>query len=356
VNDEKGLRSLRRQLVRLKVALVAIERLDGLLDAGLPRAEPTDGPPRPGSGRRSSPCVVARPARACVHSTGSEPLAPLPARHRTHASTTGARPASGLMPCGARCWCWRTGSSAASGSELGYCEHVDVVALLAVWADRDPIPNGVDGDDLAASDATRSLIVSGLSGPDEGVGAAARGAGARQRRARARACRPRAECRGCAALAGGDRRGVLTAVLCPSTPGARVSLVTALDGSVGTTTRTALGVTCNDVGTEARLPTRLFLKCTSGRSAADARSRRVHRRRAWLLYPRPAGLGDRGAGRLFRGGRSALVAFDRADGGCRPHPRRELLGPSTKITRDRSRTCWPTWPLPRRPLGQLAAR
>ena len=232
----------------------------------------------------------------------------------------------------------------------------DVVALLAVWADRDPIPNGVDGDDLAASDATRSLIVSGLSGPDEGVGAAARGAGARQRRARARACRPRAECRGCAALAGGDRRGVLTAVLCPSTPGARVSLVTALDGSVGTTTRTALGVTCNDVGTEARLPTRLFLKCTSGRSAADARSRRVHRRRAWLLYPRPAGLGDRGAGRLFRGGRSALVAFDRADGGCRPHPRRELLGPSTKITRDRSRTCWPTWPLPRRPLGQLAAR
>jgi hypothetical protein len=55
----------------------------------------------------------------------------------------------------------------------------------------------------------------------------------------------------------------LTAVLCRRAPGARVSSMTALGGSVGTTTRNALGITYNDVGTAARLPSRLFVKCTS---------------------------------------------------------------------------------------------
>jgi hypothetical protein len=55
----------------------------------------------------------------------------------------------------------------------------------------------------------------------------------------------------------------LTTVLCSATPGARVRSVTAHRGSVGTTTRRALKLTYNDVGTAAGLPARLFVKCTS---------------------------------------------------------------------------------------------
>lgn len=56
----------------------------------------------------------------------------------------------------------------------------------------------------------------------------------------------------------------LTAVLCVDAPHAWVRAVTAVGGSVGTTTRRALAVTYNDVGAAARLPTRLFVKCTTG--------------------------------------------------------------------------------------------
>jgi hypothetical protein len=55
----------------------------------------------------------------------------------------------------------------------------------------------------------------------------------------------------------------LSAVLCPTVPGARVTSVTRHDGTAGTTTRQALEVAYNDAGTAARLPTRLFVKCTT---------------------------------------------------------------------------------------------
>ena len=55
----------------------------------------------------------------------------------------------------------------------------------------------------------------------------------------------------------------LTAVLCPRTPGAAVLDVAIPGGSIGTTTRKALRVTYNDVGADAGLPTRLFVKCTT---------------------------------------------------------------------------------------------
>lgn len=57
--------------------------------------------------------------------------------------------------------------------------------------------------------------------------------------------------------------GWLTAVLCAGTPGASVSSVRPAGGSAGTTTRRALELTYNDAGAAARLPTRLFVKCTT---------------------------------------------------------------------------------------------
>jgi Phosphotransferase enzyme family len=54
----------------------------------------------------------------------------------------------------------------------------------------------------------------------------------------------------------------VTAVVCAQTPGAHVRSVRLLGGSVGTTTRVALEVTYNGVGVDARLPNRLFAKCT----------------------------------------------------------------------------------------------
>jgi len=55
----------------------------------------------------------------------------------------------------------------------------------------------------------------------------------------------------------------LTAALCSEAPGARVISVAAMDGSAGTTSRGSLEVAYNDAGIEARLPTRLFAKCTT---------------------------------------------------------------------------------------------
>jgi hypothetical protein len=55
----------------------------------------------------------------------------------------------------------------------------------------------------------------------------------------------------------------LTAVLCGRAPGARVSSMTVVRGSVGTTTRRAFEIAYDGAGSEARLPTRLFVKCTS---------------------------------------------------------------------------------------------
>lgn len=57
----------------------------------------------------------------------------------------------------------------------------------------------------------------------------------------------------------------LTGVLCRGTPGARVTQVVLRPArmSSGTTTRSALQVSYNEAGTEARLPRALFIKCTS---------------------------------------------------------------------------------------------
>jgi Phosphotransferase enzyme family len=55
----------------------------------------------------------------------------------------------------------------------------------------------------------------------------------------------------------------LTAVLCRDTPGARVQSVRAAGRSVGTTTRSSLAITYNEAGSDADLPGRLFVKCTS---------------------------------------------------------------------------------------------
>jgi hypothetical protein len=55
----------------------------------------------------------------------------------------------------------------------------------------------------------------------------------------------------------------LTAVLCASTPGARVTDVTATGESAGTTTRGSLTVSYNEIGRAAGLPSTLFVKCTS---------------------------------------------------------------------------------------------
>jgi hypothetical protein len=55
----------------------------------------------------------------------------------------------------------------------------------------------------------------------------------------------------------------LTAVLCARTAGASVISVRSAGGSVGTTTRRALELTYNEVGDAARLPTRVFAKCTT---------------------------------------------------------------------------------------------
>lgn len=55
----------------------------------------------------------------------------------------------------------------------------------------------------------------------------------------------------------------LTATLCPETPGARVASVREIGGSRGTTTRTRLQITYNQPGTQAGLPTRLFVKGTT---------------------------------------------------------------------------------------------
>ncbi len=55
----------------------------------------------------------------------------------------------------------------------------------------------------------------------------------------------------------------LTAVLCPGRPEARVRSVAARATSTGTTTRGALEVAYNEAGAAARLPTRLFVKCTT---------------------------------------------------------------------------------------------
>ena len=56
----------------------------------------------------------------------------------------------------------------------------------------------------------------------------------------------------------------LTATLCAQTPGAQVRSVRRLGESVGTTTRAPLEVTYNEAGANARLPTRVFAKCTTG--------------------------------------------------------------------------------------------
>jgi hypothetical protein len=55
----------------------------------------------------------------------------------------------------------------------------------------------------------------------------------------------------------------LTAVLCADTADARVQSVTAGAATAGTTTRSALEVTYNGAGAGARLPSRLFVKCTT---------------------------------------------------------------------------------------------
>ena len=55
----------------------------------------------------------------------------------------------------------------------------------------------------------------------------------------------------------------LTAVLCSGMPDACVVSARSSGGSSGTTTRRALELTYNDVGVAARLPTRLFAKCTT---------------------------------------------------------------------------------------------
>lgn len=55
----------------------------------------------------------------------------------------------------------------------------------------------------------------------------------------------------------------LTAALCSDAPGAQVVSVAADRDSAGTTTRRSLRLGYNDAGAEARLPTRIFLKCTS---------------------------------------------------------------------------------------------
>lgn len=55
----------------------------------------------------------------------------------------------------------------------------------------------------------------------------------------------------------------LTAVLCAATPGAEVTSFDIPEAHAGTTSRAALRVTYNAVGTEARLPTRLFTKSSA---------------------------------------------------------------------------------------------
>ncbi|MDN2495117.1 aminoglycoside phosphotransferase family protein [Nocardia nova] len=55
----------------------------------------------------------------------------------------------------------------------------------------------------------------------------------------------------------------LTAVLCRDVPGAEVSGFETSNGSSGTSTRVAITVEYNDVGTQAQLPTRLFAKTTT---------------------------------------------------------------------------------------------
>jgi Ecdysteroid kinase-like family len=55
----------------------------------------------------------------------------------------------------------------------------------------------------------------------------------------------------------------LDGVLGAAAPGARVTCVTPLHASVGTTTRAALSVQYNAAGIAAGLPTQLFVKCTS---------------------------------------------------------------------------------------------
>jgi hypothetical protein len=54
----------------------------------------------------------------------------------------------------------------------------------------------------------------------------------------------------------------LTATLCSSIPGARVSSARAVGAGAGTTTRAALEITYNDHGAAAGLPTQLFVKAT----------------------------------------------------------------------------------------------
>ena len=55
----------------------------------------------------------------------------------------------------------------------------------------------------------------------------------------------------------------LTGVLCHGSPGARVSSVTPLRSSSGTTMRAALELSYNEIGAAAGLPTRLFAKSTT---------------------------------------------------------------------------------------------
>jgi hypothetical protein len=55
----------------------------------------------------------------------------------------------------------------------------------------------------------------------------------------------------------------LTPIVCGKTPGAHVVAIRSTDGTVGTTTRAALEITYNDGGDAGRLPSRLFVKCTT---------------------------------------------------------------------------------------------
>ncbi len=56
----------------------------------------------------------------------------------------------------------------------------------------------------------------------------------------------------------------LSAVLCAGTPGARVIAVAVTAPGIGTTTRASLELTYNEAGAAGGLPTRVFVKCTTG--------------------------------------------------------------------------------------------
>ena len=103
-HDEKGLRSLCRTLVRLKVELVAIERPDGLLVERLlgrraagPAAAPQPGRRRasalPGLGRQVRPVRRVRALRAGAHRP--PPLPRARARQRPDQGAAGNDPRAG---------------------------------------------------------------------------------------------------------------------------------------------------------------------------------------------------------------------------------------------------------------------